>query len=73
VTTEAAPAAWLAETGLALDERGFLRVDATLRAVGREEVFAAGDTVAFDPGPIPRSGVYAVRPARCWPATSARC
>jgi selenide,water dikinase len=60
-TTEAAPAAWLAETGLALDGRGFLRVDATLRAVGREEVFAAGDTVAFDPGPIPRSGVYAVR------------
>ncbi|HZF75959.1 MAG TPA: FAD-dependent oxidoreductase, partial [Acetobacteraceae bacterium] len=60
-TTQAAPAAWLAETGLALDERGFLRVDATLRARGREEVFAAGDTVAFDPRPIPRSGVYAVR------------
>ncbi len=60
-TTQAAPAAWLAGTGLALDERGFLRVDAALRATGREEVFAAGDTVAFDPRPIPRSGVYAVR------------
>ncbi|HYF08090.1 MAG TPA: selenide, water dikinase SelD [Acetobacteraceae bacterium] len=60
-TTEAAPAAWLAQTGLALDGRGFLRVDQTLRAIGREEIFAAGDTIAFDPQPIPRSGVYAVR------------
>ena len=60
-TTEAAPAAWLAETGLALDPGGFLRVDAMLRATGCQDVFAAGDMVAFDPGPIPRSGVYAVR------------
>jgi selenide,water dikinase len=60
-TTQAAPAAWLAETGLALDARGFLRVDAMLRATGRTDVFAAGDTIAFDPQPIPRSGVYAVR------------
>ncbi len=60
-TTEAAPASWLAGTGLALDPHGFLRVDATLRAVGRDNVFAAGDMVAFDPGPLTRSGVYAVR------------
>jgi selenide,water dikinase len=60
-TTQAAPADWLPRTGLALDPRGFLRVDAMLRAVGREDVFAAGDTIAFDPAPIPRSGVYAVR------------
>ncbi len=60
-TTEAAPASWLTETGLALDPHGFMRVDASLRAMGRDEVFAAGDMVAFDPGPISRSGVYAVR------------
>lgn len=60
-TTEAAPAAWLTETGLALDPRGFLRVDAMLRAAGQRAIFAAGDIIAFDPGPIPRSGVYAVR------------
>ncbi len=59
-TTQAAPAAWLADTGLAL-ANGFLRVDAMLRAVGRDDIFAAGDTIAFDPAPIPRSGVYAVR------------
>ncbi|GIX09356.1 selenide, water dikinase SelD [Elioraea sp.] len=60
-TTEAAPARWLAETGLAVDARGFVRVDATLRAIGRKDVFAAGDTIAFDPAPIPRSGVHSVR------------
>ncbi len=60
-TTEAAPASWLAGTGLALDALGFMRVDASLRAVGRDDVFAAGDMVAFEPAPISRSGVYAVR------------
>jgi selenide,water dikinase len=60
-TTEAAPARWLADTGLALDARGFIRVDAELRAIGHDDVFAAGDTIAFDPEPIPRSGVYSVR------------
>ncbi len=58
-TTEAAPASWLAGTGLPLDAQGFLSVDAMLRAT--DEVFAAGDMIAFRPGAIPRSGVYAVR------------
>ena len=56
---EAAPASWLAGTGLPLDDQGFLSVDATLRATA--EVFAAGDVIAFRPGALPRSGVYAVR------------
>lgn len=60
-TTEAAPSRWLAETGLALDSGGFLRVDAGLHAIGHPEILAAGDMVSFDPGTIPRSGVYAVR------------
>lgn len=59
--TGAAPPRWLAATGLALDGAGFLRVDACLRAVGRGEVFAAGDMIAFEPRPLPRAGVYAVR------------
>ena len=60
-TTEAAPASWLADTGLTLDPAGFVRVNAMLRATGHTDVFAAGDMVAFDPSPVPRSGVYAVR------------
>lgn len=58
-TTEAAPPSWLVGAGLPLDGQGFLSVDATLRAT--DEVFAAGDMIAFRPGAIPRSGVYAVR------------
>ena len=60
-TTQAAPARWLAKSGLPLDQRGFLRVDDALRVVGHDEVFAAGDTIAFPGRDLPKSGVYAVR------------
>ncbi|MBM3533446.1 MAG: selenide, water dikinase SelD [Alphaproteobacteria bacterium] len=60
-TTQAAPARWLAGTGLTLDRRGFLVVEDTLQAPGHSEIFAAGDTIAFSPRALPKSGVYAVR------------
>jgi selenide,water dikinase len=60
-TTQAAPAGWLAGTGLPLDGRGFLRVDDHLRVPGRDDVFAAGDTIGFTTRDLPKSGVYAVR------------
>ena len=60
-TTQAAPARWLAQIGLPVDPRGFLEVDDTLQVTGHHEVFAAGDTIAFAPRELPKSGVYAVR------------
>ena len=60
-TTEAAAAPWLRSTGLKLDAQGFVSVDACLNAVGHGNIFAAGDTAAFGPRPLPKSGVYAVR------------
>jgi selenide,water dikinase len=60
-TTQAAPARWLEKTGLPLDDRGFLRVDDMLRVAGHEDLFAAGDTIAFPARELPKSGVYAVR------------
>ncbi|MGZ5827275.1 MAG: selenide, water dikinase SelD [Xanthobacteraceae bacterium] len=60
-TTQAAPARWLRDTGLSLDDDGFIKVDAMLRAAGRDDVFAAGDTISFTPRALPHSGVYAVR------------
>ena len=55
------PPAWLAGSGLALDEAGFVRVGATLQSASHANVFAAGDLIARDDAPHPRSGVYAVR------------
>jgi selenide,water dikinase len=60
-TTQAKPAAWLAHTGLALDQQGFLKVEPTLRAAGCEQIFAAGDVIVFPSRELPKSGVYAVR------------
>jgi selenide,water dikinase len=59
--TQAAPFRWLSETGLPVDASGFLRVDEHLRIFGHDNIFAAGDTMAFEPRSLPKSGVYAVR------------
>jgi selenide,water dikinase len=60
-TTRAAPAAWLRDTGLALDADGFIKVGETLQSVSHPDVFAAGDIVAIEGHTLPKSGVYAVR------------
>ena len=57
----AAPHPWIANSGLALDERGFVRVDAGLRSVSHPEVFAVGDCAALGEA---KSGVHAVRQGR---------
>jgi selenide,water dikinase len=59
--TQAAGAPWLADTGLPLDDRGFLIVDETLRSPGDETVFAAGDVATMPAHPREKAGVYAVR------------
>ncbi len=58
--TGAAPHAWPGASGLALDDAGFIRVDATLRSVSHPNVFAAGDCAGL-PEALPKAGVYAVR------------
>jgi len=59
--TPATPQPWLAASGLACDERGFVRIDDHLRSVSHAHVFAAGDCASQDGHSHPRSGVYAVR------------
>ena len=61
LTTGAAPLPWLRASGLATDERGFVRVHATLQSVSHAEVFALGDCATLESSSHPRSGVYAVR------------
>ncbi len=60
VTDVAAPA-WIKESGLLADERGFLSVDEYLRSVSADNVFAAGDVAHLQGQERPKSGVYAVR------------
>lgn len=52
---------WLADSGLACDNHGFVQVDHFLRSVSHTDVFAVGDSAAFTPMPLPKAGVYAVR------------
>ena len=59
--TSAAAAPWLAESGLACDDTGFVRVDDHLRSTSHAIVFAAGDCAAQLDRPRPKSGVFAVR------------
>ena len=59
----ARPPSWLDGSGLTLDERGFIAVDANLRSLSDANVFAAGDVASRPDRPRPKSGVQAVRQA----------
>ena len=62
--THARGAPWLRDTGLALDERGFIQVLETLQTVTDPTVFAAGDVASMVAHPLEKAGVFAVRQGR---------
>lgn len=51
---------WQKASGLAVNERGFIRIDGQLRAIAHPQVYAVGDCAAW-PRPLPKAGVFAVR------------
>ena len=61
--TGAAAAPWIAASGLATNEQGFLAVRDTLQAVGHDAIFGVGDIATQVNHPRPKAGVYAVRQA----------
>jgi len=60
VTGVSAPA-WLQDTGLQLDNQGFIEVDQQLRSVSAPAVYAGGDIAGMRDQPRPKAGVFAVR------------
>ncbi len=61
--TGASAAPWIAASGLATDEHGFLAVRDTLQAIDYDNIFGAGDIATQVNHPRPKAGVYAVRQA----------
>jgi selenide, water dikinase len=62
--TQAGGAAWLRDTGLALDAAGFIRIGDTLQSETDPRLFAAGDCAAIIGRPLEKAGVFAVRMGR---------
>ncbi|MDA0997361.1 MAG: selenide, water dikinase SelD, partial [Proteobacteria bacterium] len=60
VTGASAPD-WLGESGLDIDENGFVTVDDCLRSTSHDAIFAAGDVAAVVNHPREKAGVFAVR------------
>lgn len=61
LTLGAQAPAWLAGSGLALDDAGFIAVNAFQQSTSHPAVFAVGDVASRVDAPRARSGVYAVR------------
>ncbi len=59
--TDARGPDWLADSGLQLDDKGFLAVNEYLQSESFDNIFAAGDVATQVRNPRPKAGVFAVR------------
>lgn len=61
LTTNARPSPWFSESGLPLDDRGFIAVRPTLQLLDDDDAFAVGDCATVIEHPREKAGVFAVR------------
>ncbi len=59
--TMAGGAPWVQQSGLEVEDGGFIRVNDALQSLSHEDVFAAGDIAAMVNHPREKAGVFAVR------------
>lgn len=59
--TQAIAPAWIKNSGLAVDDRGFVLVQDTLQSISHPQVVAAGDIATMINHQRPKAGVFAVR------------
>ena len=59
--TQASAQPWIAASGLATDEYGFIALQDTLQSESHPNVLAAGDIASVTAYPRPKAGVFAVR------------
>lgn len=50
---------WVRKSGLAVDDNGFIRINASLHSLSHPNVFAVGDCASWGSG-LPKAGVFAV-------------
>lgn len=59
--TPGGPPGFLADSGLARDDRGFVLTDRTLRSLSHPAILAVGDVGTVADAPRPKAGVWSVR------------
>ncbi len=59
--TDAVGPQWIKDSGIQLDERGFIAVNSHLQSISHTNIFAAGDIASQIDFPRPKAGVFAVR------------
>ena len=59
--TGAASYAWIKDSGLKVDDQGFVKVDRYLKSISHSTIFAVGDVASLEGQERPKSGVFAVR------------
>ncbi len=62
--TQARGAAWLADSGLPVDTKGFIKTNSYLQVIDHPSTFACGDGATITTQIRPKAGVFAVRQAK---------